>query len=138
MKLLHGLAHLAVALWVGAVATIAFLVAPHVFATFDKKSAAGTFLGPLFTRVDYFGVATAVVYVLVARRSRLRSVVAGVMGAAAAVNAWGIAPRIAHMTREDPNFGLFHTSSMVLWAAILIGGALLVFLGPPPVRGRDA
>ena len=136
MKLLHGIAHVAVALWVGAVAAVSFIVAPRAFEVFTKSGEAGDFLRPVFAYVDMFGVGAAALYVLLARRSRMRAIVAGILGAAAAINVWGISPRLAFLDSGDANFALFHRTSMALWLTILVGGVALIFLGPPPVKPR--
>ena len=130
MQALQRIAHLAVALWTGAVASVAFVVAPQAFAALER-AAAGDLMAPIFRAVDFFGVGAAVVYLFATRRTLVRPIVAGVMGAAAAVNAWGLAPRIA---ARAEHWELFHKISTGLWGGILVGGVVLVLIGPPPVN----
>jgi len=129
-RALHRIAHLAVALWVGAVAAVSFVVAPRVFAVLERE-AAGDLMMPIFRYVDFFGVGAAALYLFVSSRSRARPIMAGVMGAAAAVNAWALGPRIA---ARAEHWELFHKISTGLWGGILVGGAILVLIGRPPVN----
>ncbi len=113
----------------GAIACVSALVAPRAFRVLDDARRAGEFLAPIFRAVDRFGIAAACLGLLsliaaprapgqVARASLL-----GAMGAAAALNAFVLSPRIA--AREEP-FALLHGLSASLWMLLLVGGITLL------------
>lgn len=130
---MRALARLLIALWTGAVAAIAFLVAPRAFRFLDDDRRAGDLLAWIFRRVDLFGIAAGAVAFVAWRRSRWRAAVAAAMTWAAASNAFFLGPRIA--ARAEP-FAFYHRLSEGLWGAILLGGiALLLF---DPRSRRDA
>jgi len=120
-------ARVVLALWIGAVAGVSFVVAPRVFQFLDDPRRAGELMRPIFARVDYFGLAAALVFVVAARRSRLRALLAAGIGGLAAVNVFGLAPRIA---ARGEHFELLHRASVWVWGSILLGGAILLVLGP--------
>jgi hypothetical protein len=123
-NLLPALARLGVALWAGAVATVAFAVAPRVFRFLDDPARAGKLMAPIFRKVDLFGIGAAVLFALAARGSRWRFALACLLGAAAAGNAFVLAPRVPG---GDP---ALHHISEGLWGAILVGSLVLALVGP--------
>lgn len=136
---LGALARVGLGLWIGAVVGIAFVAAPLVFGAVpehlvDKDSAARV-IGPAFARVDVLGLvagAIALLHVLRQPRSRSRRVrgfVLGGMMAAAAVNAWILAPAIT--ARTEP-LGTYHLAATILWMGILLGGSGLLMWEPTP------
>lgn len=134
MKLLSPLARLAIAFWTGAVAGVSFVVAPRVFGFLADRAQAGELMGPIFRKVDVFGIVAAVLFAIVARRSPWRLVLACLLGAAAVTNAFVLAPRI--LTGDLR----LHGVSEWLWGGILVGGSVLTIAGPPdppPHRLRE-
>ena len=127
--MLNAVARLLLGLWIGAVAGVAFVVAPRVFGFLDDKAQAGELMGPIFQRVDYFGIAVAAVFAVAARKSRWRLVVALALGALAAVNVFVLAPEIR---ARGEHLDLAHQISTVLWSVILVGGLVLLVMGPGP------
>jgi len=125
--MLRTIARLALSLWIGSVACVAFLVAPRVFSFLHDNPRAGDLMAPVFKWVDLAGIVAALLFLVAARKHRLRAILAGLLGAAAAVNAFGITPRILE---RGPHLQLFHKISEGLWAGILIGGVILLLLGP--------
>jgi hypothetical protein len=117
-------ARLAVALWAGAVATVAFVVAPRVFGFLDDHARAGELMRPIFRSVDLFGIGAAVLFAVAARGSRWRLALACLLGAAAAANAFILGPAIAGGKRE------LHGVSEAVWGAILVGSLVLAIAGP--------
>lgn len=125
MRILAPLARLAVAFWTGAVAGVSFVVAPRVFGFLPDHAEAGKLMAPIFRKIDLFGVGVAIFFAIIARKSLCRLVLACLLGAAAAANAFVFAPRIL---AGDPTF---HRVSVWLWGGILVGGSVLLTLGPP-------
>jgi Domain of unknown function (DUF4149) len=123
-NLLPAAARLGVALWAGAVAAVAFAVAPRVFRFLDDPSRAGELMAPIFRKVDLFGIGAAVLFAVAARGSRWRFALACLLGAAAAANAFLLAPRIAAGQRE------LHGLAEALWGGILLGSLVLALFGP--------
>lgn len=124
MKLLLALARLAMGLWAGAVAAVAFAVAPRVFRFLADPPRAGELMAPVFRRIDLFGIGAAVLFAVAARGSRWRLALACLLGAAAAANAFVLGPRIAGGDRT------LHGLSEGLWGGILVGSCVLALAGP--------
>lgn len=142
MVLLNAVARLLLALWIGAMAGVAFVVAPRVFGFLDDQAQAGELMGPIFRHVDYFGIATAIVFAAAARRSRWRLVLSAALGALAAINVFALAPEIR--ARKE-HLEIAHQLSTILWSVMLLGGIVLQVVGPargrgggPAIRGREA
>ena len=130
---MSGIARLALSLWIGSVASVAFLVTPRVFDFIDDNKYAGDLVAPIFNSVDLFGIGAAVLFALAARKSRWRVITVVVLGAAAAINVFGLSPRIA---ARDENFEVYHHIAVGLWSLILLGGVVLVVAGPRPAEKR--
>jgi hypothetical protein len=123
-NLLPALARLAVGLWAGAVLAVAFVVAPRVFAFLNDRPRAGELMGPIFRRVDLFGIAAAILFAVAARGSRWRFALACLLGAVAAANAFVLGPAIAGGKSE------LHGVARAAWGAILAGSLVLALAGP--------
>jgi hypothetical protein len=132
--MLNQVARLLLGLWIGAMAGVAFVVAPRVFGFLDDNAQAGELMGPIFQRVDYFGIATAVVFAVAARKSRWRLVVSLALGALAAINVFALAPEIR---ARGEHLEIAHQISTVLWGVILVGGIVLLVGGPASRRGAQ-
>ena len=128
MRIAVALARLAMALWAGAVAAVGVVVAPRVFGFLDDRARAGELMGPIFRKVDLFGIFAAVLFAVVARRSRWRLAIAVLLGVAAAANAFVLGPRI-----PGGSAALHHVAE-ALWALILLWTLVLALVGPPPHR----
>lgn len=125
MKAFSALARLAMGLWAGAVAAIAFAVAPRVFRFLADPPRAGELMAPVFRKIDLFGIAASILFAIAARKSRWRFCIACLLGLAAAANAFFLAPRIAGGDRT------LHGASEVLWGTILVWSLVLALVGPP-------
>ncbi|MHC4817615.1 MAG: DUF4149 domain-containing protein [Planctomycetota bacterium] len=134
--MVNAVARLLLALWIGAVAGVAFVVAPRVFGFLDDSAQAGELMGPIFQRVDLFGIAAAAFFAVAARKSRWRLVLALGLGALAAINVLVLAPEIR---ARGEHLDIAHQISTAFWSVILIGGLVLLVMGPTPRRrGSDA
>jgi len=129
--MLNAVARLLLGLWIGAAAGVVFVVAPRVFGFLDDNAQAGELMGPIFQRVDLFGIAVAIVFAVAARKSRWRLVLAFGLGALAAINVLVLAPEIR---ARGEHLDLAHQISTVFWSVILIGGLVLLGMGPTPRR----
>lgn len=136
--LLIGHARVFLALWVGAVAAIAFVSAPLVFDAVPEviasKELAGRITGPGFFRVDVFGIVASLVAfagVRAAGGSFWRSITLCLMGVCAAVDAFVIVPQIE--SRAEP-VGTWHALAVGLWTTILVGGIVLLAFDVDPRR----
>ena len=110
--------HVALALWVGAVACVAAFVAPAAFRTLGAADAA-SFLGPVFKSVDVLGIVTATGLVTIGPRGWRRNL-AALMGACAALSLFYLAPRV-----DGRN--AYHYAAEGAWTVILIGGIVLLY-----------
>ncbi|MGQ0615017.1 MAG: DUF4149 domain-containing protein [Planctomycetaceae bacterium] len=134
-RLLAPLARVALALWMGAIASVAALVAPRAFRLLAASPRAGEFLAPIFQGVDRFGIAAACLGLLAqvaaprAPGRVARAALLGAMGAAAALNAYALAPRIA--VRAEP-IALLHGLSAGLWMLLFCCGITLLAAGASP------
>lgn len=131
MRLLDAVARLLLGLWIGAMAGVAFVVAPRVFGFLDDSAQAGELMGPIFQYVDYFGIPVAIVFAAAARKSRWRLIVSLALGALAAINAFALAPEIR---ARGEHLEVAHQLSTILWSVMLIGGVVLQVVGPVPPR----
>jgi hypothetical protein len=129
MRILASLARLGMGLWAGAVAGIAFVVAPRVFGFLADRPRAGELMAPIFRRIDLFGVGVAVLFAIAARRSPRRFFSAVGLGLAAAANVVVLSPLIRSGSARGP---LYHSLSEGLWGVILVGSVLLALAGPSP------
>lgn len=127
MKLLEPVARLLLGLWIGAMAGVALVVAPRVFGFLDDNAQAGELMGPIFQRIDYFGIAVAIVFAVAARRSRWRMIVSLALGALAAINVFALAPEIR---ARGEHLEVAHQISTILWGVMLLGGIVLLVAGP--------
>ncbi|MHC4164121.1 MAG: DUF4149 domain-containing protein [Planctomycetota bacterium] len=125
--MLNAVARLPLALWIGAVAGVAFVVAPRVFGFLDDHAQAGELMGPIFGRIDLFGIAAALVFAVAARASRWRLLTSLGLGALAAIDVFVLAPEIR---ARGEHLELAHQLSTGLWSVILIGGVVLLVAGP--------
>ena len=112
------LAHISLAVLVGSIACVSFVVTPAAFAALDDSAQAAGLLGDIFTTVDLFGIVTAIL-LLVAWTDRLSRILAGVIGLCAVLNLFVAAPQV-----EGVN--IWHHVSVVMWMLVLLSG--LVFL----------
>ncbi|MFQ5843592.1 MAG: DUF4149 domain-containing protein [Planctomycetota bacterium] len=139
MARLAAAAQLAMALWAGAIACVAFAVAPAVFARLEGVDGVSPaqILRPVFAAVDRFGIAAAALYLIAlalrpVRGRRWRAAVAAAMGAGAAVDTFVLAP----LVREGAAGA--HGVSVAVWMATLLLAAVLALarlrpLEPPEV-----
>ena len=138
-RLLSVLAPLGIALWTGAVLTIAFLAAPLVFqavpALIPTKDMAGRVIGPAFGHVDTGGIAAGILGLLYLGLLQptpgllWRRVLLTAMLVAAVIDVIWIAPAIT--ARQEP-LATWHAASVGLWMLILLGGLGLMIRGLKP------
>ena len=119
--------HIGLAPWVGGIACVAFLVAPSVFRVHrEDTDVAAQILRPVFAGIDYLGVVTAALLVVV-YPGRWKRGLAGFMGLCAAASVFFVAPRV-----DGRNF--YHRLDEILWTAILLGGIALLATGIKSAR----
>lgn len=139
--LTDALARVTLAVWIGAVAGVAFVAAPLIFAAVpdlivDKDTAARV-VGPAFARVDILGLVACALCVLTLLASpggpgrRWRLWLLGALALLAALNAFWFAPAIT--ARTEP-VQTWHRCAVFDWMAILLGGSFLIIRG---LRVRD-
>lgn len=137
--LLARIAPVGIALWTGAVLTIAFLAAPLVFGAVPEfvatKDQAARIIGPAFGRVDLAGIVAALLALWhlcllgPGPGLRWRRVLVIAMLVAAATDAFWLAPAITE--RREP-LGTYHGAATILWMLILLGGLALMLVGLTP------
>jgi hypothetical protein len=126
------------ALWIGALWTVGFVVAPVLFAELDRQTA-GTIAGILFRYLNHAGLVIGAFLLL---RNRLTAAPAAapalllvLMLSSILINEFGLAPQIAALreagfaagSADAARFGRLHGAASVLYLAnALFGLALLV------------
>jgi hypothetical protein len=134
-------------LWVGALWTVGYIVAPALFQHLDSAQA-GRLAGELFTVVAFLSVACGTL-LLLARigpapdpQRRLRGRLVALMMILVAVGEWGVRPVMEAARLPDgtpgPGFGLWHGVASVLYLLASLGGVWLVVAekgGSRPDRG---
>ena len=129
------------ALWIGALWTVGFLVAPVLFAELERP-VAGSIAGILFGYLNYFGLGAGT---LLLARNRLqarpgldmRALLLTLMLLFILVNEFALAPEIAALRRagfaadssEAVRFGQLHGAASVLYGLNALFGMLLLILG---------
>jgi hypothetical protein len=127
MRILGSLARLGMGLWAGAVAAVAFVVAPRVFGFLGDPPRAGELMVPIFRRIDLFGIGAAALFAFAARKSRWRLFPALALGIAAAASAFVLSPLIR---KGGERLDLYHSIAEGLWGTILVGSTVLALAGP--------
>lgn len=134
------------ALWIGALWTVGFIVAPLLFAELER-AVAGRIAGVLFGYLNYFGL---VVGVLLLARNRLlarpgldwRALLLTLMLVFILINEFVLAPEIAALremgfeagTVQAARFGQLHGAASMLYVLNAVFGLTLLISG---IRRRD-
>lgn len=128
---------LLLALWVGALWAVGFLVVPALFAELDR-STAGTVAGALFHRLNYVGLIVGAFLLL---RSRLRpasgtapALLLVLMLGSILVNEFALAPQITALREtglaagsvEAARFGRLHGAAALLYVSNALFGLVLL------------
>ena len=108
------LAHISLAVLVGSIACVSFVVAPAAFAALDDPDQAAGLLGDVFTTVDLLGIVAAIL-LLVAWSDRLSRILGGLIGLSSVANLFVVAPQV-----KDAN--IWHHISVTLWMLTLLAG----------------
>lgn len=133
---------LALTLWVGALCTSGFLVAPLLFATLDDRTLAGTVAGNVFAATAWLGIGCGLVLLagfrLTGMASQWRTWIVGVMLVLVLLGHFVLAPQIAGLRdagmTESVQFARLHGLAGVLFVLTTALGLLLVVAG---LAGRD-
>lgn len=130
------------ALWIGALWTVGFLVAPVLFAELDRHTA-GTVAGTLFHYLNYAGLVIGAFLLL---RNRLTAahlsapaLLLVLMLLSILINEFGFAPEIAALreagfapgSEAAKRFGLLHGAASVLYLSNALFGATLLVIWKP-------
>lgn len=138
--------HLIQTLWVGALWTVGYIVAPALFEHLGSAEA-GRLAGELFTVVAILSIACGTL-LLLARigpergpQRRLRGGLVVLMMGLVAVGEWGVRPVMEAARLPDgtpgPGFGLWHGVASLLYLLASLGGVWLVVAGKDgPTRDR--
>lgn len=134
-------------LWVGAVWTVGYIVAPALFEHLESRATAGRIAGELFSLVTWLSMACGVLLLAgMARRGRdghpvrLRSVLIIAMMVLLALAEWLVRPlmeaaRLADGTPGD-GFAALHGVSAALYLAASLAGVFLVASGSRRLSAR--
>ena len=141
----------ALALWVGGLWTVGFVVAPTLFRMLDERALAGTVAGALFTQMAYIGLGCgawlAAHRIAVHRAAAVRGAVLWILAAMlvlTALNEFGVSPVLAALREQAgpgqvmdwavrERFAGWHALSAGLYVATAVLGAALAAL---QARGR--
>lgn len=127
-------------LWVGALWTVGYLVAPALFAHLDSTAAAGRMAGELFNVVAMLSMVCGALLLVAAiggRRGypqwRIRASVIVLMTVLLAASEWLVRPMMEAARLPDgtpgDGFGMLHGVSATLYLAASIAGIFLVSMG---------
>ena len=140
-----GLERVLLALWVGALWTVGFVVAPVLFAELDRHTA-GTIAGVLFRYLNFAGLCIGA-FLLLRNRLAARSafdapgLLLVLMLVSILINEFGFAPEIAALreagftagSEAATRFGRLHAAASVLYLVnALFGLTLLVIVNRRP------
>lgn len=127
-QLLLALTRLALGLWAGGMAVVIVVA----FRAFDQmESDAPRFMAPIFRVVDLYGVGAAILATIAFRASPWRAILAAGMGAAALINTFALAPRIANRAEY---WEIYHRISEGIWAFALGSAVILLLFWPRPAE----
>lgn len=137
-KFLLGLDRALLALWVGALWTVGFMVAPVLFAELDRHTA-GSLAGILFRYLNAAGLIVGAWLLLRNRlttQARLPALLLGLMLLVILINEFGLAPEIAALremgfvadSEAAARFGLLHAAASVLYLVNALFGLTLVVM----------
>ncbi len=136
-------------LWVGALWTVGYLVAPALFEYLDTPAEAGRIAGELFTIVTWLSMICGGLLLLAAtrsgrqqRRAVLRISLILAMMVLLGISEWLVRPlmeaaRLPDGTPGD-GFGTLHGISATLYLVASLAGVFLVALGARTVRPEAA
>ena len=138
-KLLSGLDRALLALWVGALWTVGFMVAPVLFAELDRHTA-GSLAGILFHYLNTAGLMVGAWLLLRNRlttQATLPALLLGFILLLILINEFGFAPEIAALRERGfvagseaaARFGLLHAAASVLYLVNALFGLTLVIMG---------
>lgn len=133
-------------LWVGALWTVGYLVAPALFAHFPDTATAGRVAGRLFTLVTWLSLACGAALLVLGRLRRGRLGARGglviAMAGLLAASHFLVRPLMEAARLPDgapgPGFGAWHGVSSLLYLAASLAGLALVIHGArdPAQAGR--
>ncbi|MBI5041435.1 MAG: DUF4149 domain-containing protein [Gammaproteobacteria bacterium] len=138
--LLAALERILLALWVGALWTVGFVVAPVLFAELDRHTA-GTLAGILFHYLNFAGLVIGGFLLLRNRLSATRATAPALllvlMLASILINEFGFAPEIAALrdagfavgSEAATRFGRLHAAASVLYLVNALFGLTLLVIG---------
>ena len=146
-KLFPALERILLTLWVGALWTTGFMVAPVLFAELDDRALAGSLAGSLFTLTSYLGLACGGV-LLVLNGFRIKGVnwrmvvIAGML-ILVVIGQFVVTPMVAELRvqglTDTPRFGQLHGIASVLFLLSSVLGLVLALLTPfEAVRAAQA
>jgi hypothetical protein len=125
--------------WVGALWTVGYLVAPALFAHIDSTAEAGRIAGELFSIVAVLGLACGGLLLLGLRgrrgrgAGRLRAATILVMMLLVSASEWLVRPMMEAARLPDgapgPDFGMLHGISAALYLGASLAGVFLVAAG---------
>ena len=143
MRLAAPVRLLSIALWVGSLWTVGYLVAPTLFMTLADTVLAGTIAGKLFRIEAWLSVAAALMLIVLiastVTESRQRNTLTGLVGAMLActlIGYFGLQPFMASLREAAPGgvlagvartqFGMLHGLASALYLVESILGIFLV------------
>jgi hypothetical protein len=136
-------------LWVGALWTVGYLVAPALFEYLETPAEAGRIAGELFTIVTWLSMVCGALLLLAAGRSRhhrsralLRVALVLAMMILLGASEWIVRPMMEAARLPDgtpgDGFGMLHGISATLYLLASLGGIFLVALGAREFRQEGA
>jgi hypothetical protein len=123
--------------WVGALCTVGFLVAPLLFASLDDRALAGTLAGSVFSVTAWLGLGCGLVLLvsfrLAGRSAQWRTWVVAVMLVLVSLGQFVLAPQVAALRAagqvDSAQFASLHGMAGVLFVVTTLLGLALVAAG---------
>lgn len=138
-KLFPAAERILLTLWVGALWTTGFMVAPVLFAELDDRALAGSLAGSLFTLTGYLGLVCGGLLLLSNglryRGINWRAIVIAGMLVLVLIGQFVVTPMVAELRvqglTDTPRFGQLHGVASVLFLMTSVLGLLLVAVRQP-------
>jgi len=145
---LNGLQRLLLTVWVGAMWSIGYMVAPVLFAAIESRMQAGAIAGTLFTAVSWIGFVCGGLILLIQWRAGQRGLgriavsCIVTMLVVTSIGQFGLQPMMADLKAQVPvgtemngalrsQFGMLHGLSSSLFLLVSLLGALAVWRAAP-------
>lgn len=147
MNISYSIERIILALWVGGLWSVGFLVAPELFRSLESRQVAGTIAGNLFAVMNYFGLIAGIILLALAHKQhswrsyrQWRTLLIAAMLLLVGISQFVLAPMMQEIkpawlataavsAEAHKQFAVLHGVSSVLYLLISASGLVLVVAG---------